>query len=77
VGNVISSLRIGGHLGCYIPNANQLERTVLAMRDARLAEVEPFETLHRSMVVHDGGVRPSSEMLGHTGYLVFARKTRS
>ena len=75
VANVVKSLRTGGHIGCYIPNVNQLEKTVRTMRDAGLSEVESFETLHRSMLVHEGGVRPSSEMLGHTGYLVFARKT--
>jgi tRNA A58 N-methylase Trm61 len=26
------------------------------------------------MIVHEGGVRPSFEMLGHTGYLAFGRR---
>ncbi len=76
VANVVRSLRVGGHIGCYIPNTNQLEKTVVAMKEAGLTDVDAFETLHRSMLVHEGGVRPSSEMLGHTGYLVFARKSK-
>lgn len=71
--NVCRAIRPGGHLSCYVPNANQLERTVKAMRDAGLSEVFAFETIQREMVVHDGGVRPSFEMLGHTGYLAFGR----
>jgi len=59
---------------CYLPNANQLEHLVNAMRDSGLAEVYSFETIQREMVVHEGGVRPSFEMLGHTGYLAFGRK---
>ncbi len=74
IDNVVSSLRQGGHLGCYIPNANQLESAVKKMREAGLHETTAFETLQREMVVHEGGVRPSFDMLGHTGYLAFGRK---
>ncbi len=73
--NVLKSLRIGGHICCYLPNANQLERLVNAMKDSGLSEVYSFETIQREMVVHEGGVRPSFDSLGHTGYLAFGRKT--
>jgi tRNA (adenine57-N1/adenine58-N1)-methyltransferase len=72
--NVAKALRAGGHLCCYVPNANQLAQLVTAMRDAGLSEVHSFETIQREMVVHEGGVRPSFESLGHTGYLTFARR---
>lgn len=72
--NAVRALRAGGHICCYVPNANQLEQSVRAMRDAGLGEVYSFETIQREMVVHEGGVRPSFETLGHTGYLVFGRK---
>ncbi len=72
--NALKSLRVGGHICCYLPNANQLEQLVNAMRGSGLAEVYSFETIQREMVVHEGGVRPSFETLGHTGYLAFARK---
>jgi len=74
VGNVIRALRHGGHLCCYVPNANQLETAVRAMRDSGFRELFLVENLQREMIVHDGGVRPSSEMAGHTGYLAFGRK---
>jgi len=47
------------------------------MRDLGLAEVTAFETIQREMVVHEGGVRPSFDNLGHTGYLALGRKTRA
>ena len=72
--NIRRSLRVGGYACCYVPNANQLESAVLKMREVGFAEVTSFETLQREMVVHDGGVRPSFDMLGHTGYLSFGRK---
>ena len=72
--NVTGSLRVGGYACCYVPNANQLETAVKKMRDVGLAEISSFETLQREMVVHEGGVRPSFDMLGHTGYLSFGRR---
>lgn len=76
VENAVKALRLGGHMCCYIPNINQLENTVRRMREVGLAEVTSFETLQREMIVHEGGVRPSFDMLGHTGYLVIGRKIR-
>jgi tRNA (adenine57-N1/adenine58-N1)-methyltransferase len=72
--NVSRALRVGGHVGCYVPNANQLEAAVKKMRDLGLGEITAFETLQREMIVHEGGVRPSFDMLGHTGYLAFGRR---
>ncbi len=72
--NVVNALRVGGHLCCYVPNANQLEQVVRGMRERGLTEVYAFETIQREMVVHEGGVRPSFETLGHTGYLAFGRR---
>jgi len=74
--NVMRALRPGGYVGCFVPNANQLESTVTKMREIGLEEIVSFETLQREMVVHAGGVRPSFDMLGHTGYLAFGRKMR-
>ena len=76
VDNVRGAIRAGGHLCCYVPNANQLDRTVRAMREADFREVYAFETIQREMVIHDGGVRPSFDTLGHTGYMAFARAFR-
>lgn len=77
VENVARALKAGGYFCCYVPNANQLEDAVKKMRAVRLDEVVAFETLQREMIVHEGGVRPSFDMLGHTGYLAFGRKMRS
>lgn len=74
--NIKKVLKVGGHLCSYVPNVNQLERFVTEMRHAGLKEVYSFETIQREMIVHEGGVRPSFEMLGHTGYLSVGRKMR-
>jgi tRNA (adenine57-N1/adenine58-N1)-methyltransferase len=76
VENISKAIKIGGHVCCYVPNANQLSDCVRKMRESGLGEVVSFETLQREMIIHEGGVRPSFEMLGHTGYLAFGRKMK-
>lgn len=75
--NVAAAVKVGGYICGYVPNANQLETLVNEMRGQGLDDVFAFETIQREMVVHKGGVRPSFDMLGHTGYLAFARRLRA
>lgn len=72
--NLDPHLRSGGRLCAYVPNMNQVESVVTALRERGYADVRALENLQRFLEVHPGGVRPAFDMLGHTGYLVFARK---
>ncbi|MCL2031743.1 MAG: methyltransferase domain-containing protein [Methanomassiliicoccaceae archaeon] len=73
--NLCGNLRPGGRVCSYVPNMNQAETAVAALREKGFAEVYALENIQRGLEVHPGGVRPSFEMLGHTGYLIFGRKT--
>ncbi|MDO5862575.1 MAG: methyltransferase domain-containing protein, partial [Thermoplasmata archaeon] len=72
--NLGGCLRSGGRLCAYVPNMNQVESTVTALREAGYSDVRALENIQRFLEVHPGGVRPSFDTLGHTGYLIFARK---
>lgn len=72
--NLYDNLRPGGRICSYVPNMNQAEAIVNALREKGFAEVYALENMQRGLEVHPGGVRPSFEMLGHTGYLIFGRK---
>ncbi|QDX39635.1 tRNA (adenine-N1)-methyltransferase [Salarchaeum sp. JOR-1] len=64
----------GGFLTVYSPFVENARDSELAARDAGLAEVETRETVQRYMDFDDRGSRPSTGGVGHTGYLLFARK---
>lgn len=74
VSHAWKALKVGGYLCCYSPLISQVEKTVHEIRKHGFIEVKTFENIQREMVVSKHGTRPSFNMLGHTGYLTFARK---
>ena len=68
------ALAPGGSLAVYVPSMNQLEKTVNSAREAGFQQIFCTETLEREMVVSAGGTRPSFSTLGHTGYILTARR---
>ncbi len=74
VGHAFGALRSGGTLACFLPTVNQVEKVVIEAVRAGFVAVEAVELLLRSYKVKAGETRPELRMVGHTGYLVFARK---
>lgn len=68
------ALAAGGCFASYSPLVSQVEQTVSRLREAHFVDVRVVENLQREWVIGERGSRPSHEMLGHTGFLVFARK---
>lgn len=65
----------GGVLCCYVATTTQLARTVEALRDhGGFAEPDAAETMVRGWHVEGLAVRPEHKMVGHTGFLVTARR---
>ncbi len=74
VASAYEALRVGGTFASYVPTMNQVERVVRELRGYDFGEIRTLETIQREIEVGKGGVRPAFEMLGHTGYITFARK---
>ena len=64
----------GGVLAVYSPFVEATRDAVEAARDAGLDEIHARETIQRDLDVDDRGTRPSTRGVGHTGYIVFARR---
>lgn len=74
VSHAYDALSPGGYLCTYSPLISQVEQTVNAIQKQSFISVKTIETIEREMIVGPRGTRPSFHMLGHTGYLTFARK---
>lgn len=71
---VIHALRPGGVFISYVATVPQMSRTVDAIKDSgRFTEPRALETTLRDWHVEGLAVRPEHRMIGHTGFLIFAR----
>lgn len=70
-----TALTPGGVLICYIATVTQLSRVAEAIRaTGAFTEPDPTETLVRGWHVEGLAVRPDHRMIGHTGFLMTARR---
>jgi tRNA (adenine57-N1/adenine58-N1)-methyltransferase catalytic subunit len=65
----------GGLICCYVATTTQLSRVVEALRGhGGFLEPTSWESMHRGWHVEGLAVRPDHRMVGHTGFLVTARR---
>jgi len=68
----------GGLICCYVATTTQLSRVVEELRaHGGFFEPAAWETMYRSWHVDGLAVRPDHRMIGHTGFLVTARRLAS
>ncbi|HZJ07911.1 MAG TPA: tRNA (adenine-N1)-methyltransferase [Nocardioidaceae bacterium] len=72
---VADVLTPGGLVCAYVATTTQLGRTVETIRaHGGFTEPEPWESLVRDWHVQGLAIRPGHKMIGHTGFLVTARR---
>ena len=74
IAQVRAALKPGGFLCCLIPTFNQVEKTLLALRQTNFAFLEVCEILLRYYKPEPTRLRPTDRMVAHTGFLLFGRK---
>jgi len=68
-------LKGGGIWVCYLPTVLQVHEAVGAIRQSMaFAAIQTLEVLQRGWRVSKRSVRPEQQMVGHTGFLTFARR---
>jgi tRNA (adenine57-N1/adenine58-N1)-methyltransferase len=68
------ALKGGGFFGAIVPTANQVSALLAGLQKGGWIQIEVQEFLQRSYKIVPERLRPEDRMVGHTGYLVFARK---
>ncbi|WP_435300598.1 tRNA (adenine-N1)-methyltransferase [Timonella sp. A28] len=69
------ALTPGGLIICYVATATQLSRVAEDLReDGRFTEPVAWESLVRGWHLEGLAVRPQHRMVGHTGFLISARR---
>ena len=71
---VHESLNLGSWLVVYAPYINQAETSYRIAKKLGFYNIDIIETLERGLEVRPQGVRPKTRIVGHSGYLMFARK---
>jgi tRNA (adenine57-N1/adenine58-N1)-methyltransferase len=72
-------LKAGGILVSFLPTINQVQSTVQALKEHRFGDVMVYELLLRSWQITSRhkeylATRPQTPMVGHTGFIIVARK---
>ena len=68
----------GGIFAAYVPTVVQMQRLVLALQETRrFLPADAVETIERPWFVTRESVRPEQKIIGHTGFLIFARTVDS
>jgi tRNA (adenine57-N1/adenine58-N1)-methyltransferase len=75
IDSVAAALVPGGVVCCYVATTTQLSRVVETLREGgRFTEPRSWESFVRTWHVEGLAVRPDHSMIGHTGFLVTARR---
>lgn len=76
VDQVHEALKGSGAFVAICPTMNQIEKTATELKRAGYADIDCVELMIRNIEAREGMTRPSMRMIGHTTYLVFARKVQ-
>mgnify|MGYP000232780588 CR=1 FL=1 len=69
------ALKGSGFFTSFSPTIDQVVKTVEELKANDFTNIETIECLVRRIRVEKGKTRPETLMTGHTGYIVFARKS--
>jgi tRNA (adenine57-N1/adenine58-N1)-methyltransferase len=70
------ALKPGGYFASLVPTTNQVSALLAGLESAGFVEIGVEELLLRSYKPVPDRLRPQDMMIGHTGFLIFARATQ-
>lgn len=67
-------LKLSGTIVSFSPTIEQVKKTTFALKENEFIEINTFELIKRRIQVKPNATRPETRMVGHSGYITFARK---
>lgn len=74
IDKIREALKPSGNLGIIVPTANQVSETMKSLIKNNFFIDEAVEIMTRKYKLNPERLRPEDLMIGHTGYLIFAKK---
>ncbi|OWZ83574.1 tRNA (adenine-N1)-methyltransferase [Natranaerobius trueperi] len=71
---VREALKPSGNLGILVPTYNQVSDVIPVLKENEFFLIEIVELMARRLKHNPNRLRPEDTMIGHTGYLILARK---
>jgi len=68
------ALKKGGFLVVYLPHISQTMQVIKEMEQQGFVYLKTIENIQRDWVIDELKSRPANTIIGHTGFLTFARK---
>ena len=68
------SLKASGSLSIFLPTYNQVEKTIKKLKEYNFGDIIGTELIEREIQLKPEAIRPKTRMIGHTGFIIFARK---
>ncbi|MHA1707857.1 MAG: tRNA (adenine-N1)-methyltransferase [Candidatus Heimdallarchaeaceae archaeon] len=68
------SLKPSGVLSVFLPTYNQIEKVFTCIKQEKFGDIKALELIRRDLQLKPNAIRPRTRMIGHTGFLFFARK---
>ncbi|NVM18280.1 MAG: tRNA (adenine-N1)-methyltransferase [Candidatus Lokiarchaeota archaeon] len=69
-------LKLSGTLVSFSPTIEQVKKTTFALQENGFYEINTYELIKRKFQVKENATHPEVRMIGHTGYMTFARKIK-
>ena len=70
-------LKFSGTFVSFSPTIEQVKKTTLSLKENEFYEINTYELIKRKFQVKENATHPEVRMIGHTGYITFARKIKN
>jgi len=77
IGRIKNYLKLSGTLVSFSPTIEQVKKTTFVLQENEFYEINTYELIKRKFQVKKNATHPEVRMIGHTGYMTFARKIQN